>query len=98
MRQLLLLGCGAASLKGAIRFCTTHTLIFGAELQRRLVSTAQPTCTRLFSMWFPVELVGIKKFPPSARETPWFSRSLTPNYFPFTELAAQLEADTGKCT
>lgn len=62
------------------------------------LTTAQPTCIDLFPMWLPMEPVGFKKFSRSTRETLWFSWNITLNYFPFTKLAAQLEADTGKCT
>lgn len=105
-RQLFLLGCHAASLKGAIHFCTRHVLIFGAEFQHRLVSCYSSAYLHLFifhvvprgTCWYQEVFTFNQGNSGFAGETQQPSWSLTLNYFPFTELAAQLEADTGKCT
>lgn len=105
-RQLFLLGCHVASLKEATHFCTRHALIFGVVSAQTCVSLQLSLPAPIYfpcgSSWNllvsrrfhlqPGKLSGL------ARETQQPSWSLTLNYFPFTELAAQLEADTGKCT
>lgn len=106
-QQIFLFGCHAASLGGARDSCRRHSLISGAEFQHRLVSHYSSAYLHLIYLLygFPWNLLISRSFYLQwgkpfglAGETRQPSWSLTLNYFHSTELAAQLEADTAKCT
>lgn len=102
-QQLFLLGCQAASLGGAIDSCRRHSLIFNAEFLHGLVSHYSSAYLHLFishvvshgTCWYLEVFICSEGKPSSLTgETQQPSWSLTLNYFPSTEFAAQLEADT----